>query len=283
MKCKVSLLAITLLLSSFQSSTAMIARQTLYKREVQNVNIAADDVKHTPVSKWGHKTYTHEFKDEPPNVPIVHIRNQMLYITISIGTPPQMFKVGLNTGEIMSDFWVISADCTTSECMQHSQYDHNHSITYVPNGQHFDSGISSGYLSFDDIHLGQLILNTQDFGEAGKIVGLSRFGFDGMLSMGVQPISNTDSPLLFDLVQQKKIDEPIFGIYLASRNDSVPLLKGELILGGRDPNHYVGKLSYTKLTSRNCWQIMMDSVSIVKINNSTSKIACKNMMDVKLL
>ena len=128
-----------------------------------------------------------------------------------------MFKVGLNTGEIMSDFWVISADCTTSECTRHSRYNHKQSTTYLAHGRPFNSGFSSGYLSFDIIRLGRLILNTQDFGEAVKTVGFSRFRFDGMLSMGVQPISNTDSPLLFKLVQQKKIDEPIFGIYLASQ------------------------------------------------------------------
>src|SRR6201986_3013162 len=113
------------------------------------------------------------------------LTNSIDFSEISVGTPPQEFKVVLDTGS--SNLWVPSSECGSIACYLHSKYDSSQSSTYKKNGSDFEirygSGELSGFVSQDTFRIGDLEVKGQDFAEATKEPGLAfAFGrFDGIM------------------------------------------------------------------------------------------------------
>jgi cathepsin D len=69
------------------------------------------------------------------------------------------------------------------------------------------------------------------------------------------------------------VDEPVFAFYLSSEANPPlpPKSTGELIIGGTDPAHYTGDLTYVPLTSETYWEITMDKLSIGGTTSPTTR------------
>jgi saccharopepsin len=142
--------------------------------------------------------------------------HSLIYIdfaTISLGTPPQDFKVILDTGS--SNLWVPSSKCNSIACFLHAKYDSSTSSSYKPNGSDFEirygSGSLSGFVSSDTLDFAGMEIKNQQFAEATEEPGLAfAFGrFDGILGMGYDTISvNHMTPPFYELINQK-VSRPV--------------------------------------------------------------------------
>jgi saccharopepsin len=183
---------------------------------------------------------------------------------ITIGTPPQEFKVILDTGS--SNLWVPSQSCGSIACYLHSKYDSSSSSSFKKNGSEFSiqygSGSLSGFVSQDTVSIGDIKIKNQDFAEATNEPGLAfAFGrFDGILGLGFDRISvNGIVPPFYQMVNQGLLDEPVFAFYLA---DTTSGAESEVVFGGVSEDHYTGKITEIPLRRKAYWEVDLDSVSL---------------------
>jgi saccharopepsin len=183
------------------------------------------------------------------------------YSEISVGTPPQVFKVIMDTGS--SNLWVPSAECSSIACYLHQKYDHESSSTYKKNGSTFEirygSGEVSGYISSDTVTMGDLLIKDQLFAEVTNEPGLAfAFGkFDGILGLGYDTISvNKIEPPFYGMIRNGLLDDPVFAFYLGDTSE-----ESEAIFGGIDDSHYTGKFTTIPVRRKAYWEVTLDSVT----------------------
>jgi saccharopepsin len=184
---------------------------------------------------------------------------------IAIGSPPQEFKVILDTGS--SNLWVPSTECGSIACYLHTKYDHESSSTYTKNGSAFEirygSGELSGYVSQDTVQIGDLKIKNQLFAEATSEPGLAfAFGrFDGILGLGYDTISvNKMPPPFYNMISQGLLDEPVFAFYLSDTANGEGD-ESEVTFGGLNPDHYTGKITNIPLRRKAYWEVDLDAIT----------------------
>jgi len=193
-------------------------------------------------------------------VPLTNYLNAQYFSEISIGTPPQSFKVILDTGS--SNLWVPSTRCSSIACFLHAKYDAKASSTYKANGTEFKiqygSGSLEGVISNDVMSIGDLTIKMQDFAESTVEPGLAfAFGkFDGILGLGYDTISVQHVvPPFYNMVNQGLLDDPIFSFWLGSDPEM-----GEAVFGGVDKAHFKGDIHYVPVRRKGYWEVELDSI-----------------------
>lgn len=216
----------------------------------------------THVDEMFRDTSIHEEDSHP--VPVSNFLNAQYFSEISIGTPPQTFKVVLDTGS--SNLWVPSQDCGSIACYLHTKYDSSSSSTYKKNGSEFEirygSGSLSGFVSRDTVRIGDLTIKNQDFAEATSEPGLAfAFGrFDGIMGLGYDTISvNKIVPPFYNMIDQGLLDAPVFAFYLGDTNKDGE--ESVATFGGIDTDHYTGKLTKIPLRRKAYWEVDLDSIT----------------------
>ena len=195
------------------------------------------------------------------DVPLTDFLNAQYFADIKLGSPPQSFKVILDTGS--SNLWVPSELCTSIACFLHRKYDSSLSRTYKANGSEFaiqyGSGSMEGFVSQDDLSIGDLTIKGQDFAEATTEPGIAfAFGkFDGILGLAYDTISvNGIVPPFYKMIEQKLLDSKQFAFYLgASEADG-----GEATFGGIDESRFEGPITWAPVRRRGYWEVALNKI-----------------------
>jgi len=208
------------------------------------------------------------------HVPLSNFVNAQYFSDITLGTPPQSFKVVLDTGS--SNLWVPSTKCSSIACFLHSKYDSSASSTYKKNGTtfeiHYGSGSMEGFISQDTMTIGDLEVKKQDFAESTKEPGLAfAFGkFDGILGLAYDTIAVLHTtPPFYNMINQGLLDQNLFTFYLGNADDGEGASGGEAVFGGIDEKHYEGKITYAPVRRKGYWEV---ELSKVKFGDETMEL-----------
>jgi len=193
------------------------------------------------------------------------VMNAQYFGEVGIGTPPQMFRVIFDTGS--SNLWVPSSHCgiLNIACRTHRRYKDSSSSTFQKNGTTFSiqygTGSLTGYISKDNVKMGDMTIKGQLFAEAIKEPGYTFVAakFDGILGMGFPTIAVTGAvPVFNNMIDQSLVDEPVFAFWLNRKLDGED--GGELTLGGMDPAHYTGNFTWAPVTLSAYWEFKVDGM-----------------------
>jgi hypothetical protein len=186
------------------------------------------------------------------------------YATVSVGNPPQKFKLDFDTGS--SDLWFPSISC--SDCKGKTLYNPRKSKTYKKDGRPWnitygDQSHSGGIMAKDDVNLAGLIIKNQAIEMATSISGqFEQDTIDGLLGLAfpsISTVSGTKTPVE-NLITQGLIKNPIFGVFLGKHSQGGG---GEYVFGGYDKTKVGGTLTTVPVdNSQGFWQINVDSMSM---------------------
>ncbi|XP_030451755.2 aspartic proteinase oryzasin-1-like isoform X2 [Syzygium oleosum] len=221
-----------------------------------------------------------------PKAEIIYLKNYLdtqYYGEIGIGTPPQKFMVVFDTGS--SNVWVPSSKCLFSiNCYWHSRYSARLSSTYskigIPCKIHYSSGSISGVFSQDNVKVGDIIVEDQEFVEAKKegFLGFLAAQFDGILGLGFQDIAvGGTTPLWYNMMQQGHVPQQIFSVWF--NRDPTSTLGGEIVFGGLDWRHFRGEHFYVPLTEPGYWQINVGDILVAGNSTGLCDLGCEAILD----
>ncbi|XP_015197906.1 pepsin A-like [Lepisosteus oculatus] len=181
---------------------------------------------------------------------------------ISIGNPPQSFKVQFDTGS--ANLWVPSVYCSSAACGNHDRFNPARSSTFRYTSQtlsiSYGTGSMTGFLGYDTVTVAGIAIRNQIFGLSQTEADFEYYmPYDGILGMAFPSISASGATPVFDnMMKQGLVSQDVFSFYL-SRNGQTGSV---LTLGGVDPSYYTGQIYWIPLSSKTYWQITMEKVTI---------------------
>ncbi|XP_060786817.1 pepsin A-like [Neoarius graeffei] len=200
--------------------------------------------------------------DQTGQEPMTNDADLSYYGVITIGTPPQPFKVIMDTGS--SNLWVPSVYCSSQACQNHDQFNPHQSSTFQTSNQcisiAYGTGSMTGFLGYDIVTVGGISVRNQSFGlsetEAPFMASMTA---DGILGLAYKSISSDGAIPVFDnMMNQSLVSQDLFSVYLSSNEQEGSML----FLGEIDSSYYTGSIYWIPLSSETYYQITMDSVSI---------------------
>ncbi|MGH0149018.1 UNVERIFIED_CONTAM: hypothetical protein FKN15_047403 [Acipenser sinensis] len=145
----------------------------------------------------------------------------MYYGIITIGTPPQSFKVLFDTGS--SNLWLPSINCQSPACTNHATFAPKASSTFRATDRVFyivySSGSMHGTLGYDTVKVADIVVPKQEFGLSVSEPGNAFYyaPFDGIVGLAYPSIASGKATPLFDnMMSQHLVSQDLFSFYLNS-------------------------------------------------------------------
>ncbi|KAJ8486927.1 hypothetical protein ONZ51_g4529 [Trametes cubensis] len=198
-------------------------------------------------NKYGYSNSTlSKRQGQTVGIDIIDQAQDSSYIgTVSIGTPPQTFKVVLDTGS--SDLWVASTNCLSC------------GVT-GPNGQEqeitirYGSGSVAGILATDTVSMAGFTVNPQTFLLAEQMTsGLLDGDVSGIMGLAFEALASTNAvPFWQALANGGQFATPEISFWLARHLDDVnppdEQPGGVMTLGGTNSTLFTGDIEFIPLT-----------------------------------
>ncbi|XP_057583147.1 pregnancy-associated glycoprotein 2-like [Hippopotamus amphibius kiboko] len=201
---------------------------------------------------------------DDPKVFLHPLRNHqdMVYLgNITIGTPPQEFRVVFDTGS--ADLWVFSIYCSSPACRANRLFNPRLSTTFKRTCRIFDLiygyGRIAGSLGYDTVQIGNLVNLGQAFGLNRWHTGFENKCYDGILGLSYPSLAIERTTPIFDNLKIRGIiSQPVFAFYLSNGKE-----KGSVVMfGGVDHSYHKGQLKWIPVSQTSYWQITMNSISM---------------------
>uniref|UniRef100_A0AAY4BVX2 pepsin A n=1 Tax=Denticeps clupeoides TaxID=299321 RepID=A0AAY4BVX2_9TELE len=186
-----------------------------------------------------------KFSSVPGTEPMTNNADLSYFGVISIGTPPQSFKVVFDTGS--ANLWVPSIYCNSAACGTITVTLAECVIDFLTTGS-FYLQVGGIQVPNQVFGLSQTEAQFMYYMQADGILGLA---YASEAVDGVLPVFN-------NMVQQSLVPNSYFSVYLSRNSES----GSEVVFGGYDPSHYNGQLNWIPVSSQAYWQISMDSITI---------------------
>ncbi|KAL1945921.1 hypothetical protein VTO73DRAFT_1923 [Trametes versicolor] len=197
--------------------------------------------------------------------------------TVQIGTPPQTFKVVLDTGS--SDLWVPATNCLS--CGQTPPFDSTQSSTLQQvtsaSGSsqsvriRYGSGQVQGILVSDTVSMAGFNVNPQNFLLVESMTtGLLDGDVSGIMGLAFEGLASTNAvPLWQSLANDGQFSSPEFSFWLDRHLDDTnppdEQSGGVLTLGGTNSTLFTGDIEFLPLTNAatpTFWMLTMTGATV---------------------
>jgi len=185
--------------------------------------------------------------------------------TISVGSPPQEFKVIFDTG---SGNLILPKDsCAEPGCMPHTKYSPKDSQTAKKvNNENGEAGSSISFGTGEiegDFYNDKVCVGESICVDAGFIAATHEseepfrdIPFDGIMGMGFEDLSMGDGfNIVGDLQAKGALPGGQFSFYLTDDGDS------ELTFGGYKQENLASDVVWSKVVRESWWQVAMDDIT----------------------
>jgi len=203
--------------------------------------------------------------------------------SMSIGTPPQEFKVIFDTGS--GNLIVPSSECNGAGCKPHHKYTKSASNSAMAvtneNGESsseitFGTGQISGDFFKDQMCIGEnmcfegnFIAATQESTEP-----FQEIPFDGIMGLGFKDLSmGAGFNIVDDLQAKGNLPGGQFSFYLTDGGDS------EVTFGGYKPEYLASDIVYAPVKVESWWQVGMDDICFNNIPQKLCDGDCEVAVD----
>ncbi|KAI9501775.1 aspartic peptidase domain-containing protein, partial [Coemansia spiralis] len=186
------------------------------------------------------------------------------YGEVGVGTPPQIFKLDLDTGS--GDVWLAGEQCEV--CGRHKKFNPKKSSTYKREGRRWgisygDGSFAAGYTARETVTIGNLTVPNQVIGLATNESRAYQVDtVDGLLGLSYSGVSFIQGVTTFldNIHENNYLKDPLFSVYIREKDKDD--YAGEYLFGDIDKSKYTGELTWVPLYQPKFWQILVDGTSI---------------------
>jgi hypothetical protein len=199
---------------------------------------------------------------------------------MSLGSPPQHFKVIFDTGS--GNLIIPSSDCNVPGCKPHTKYQHNASTTAMTiqnekgegNAEiSFGTGQISGDFYRDKMCIGDSLCIDSSFIAADheSTEPFQEIPFDGIMGLGFKDLSMGEGfNIIDDLYAKNQLPQGQISFYLTDGGDS------EVTFGGYKPEYLASDIVWAPVKKESYWQVSIDDITF----DNTPKNLCPDGCEV---